>query len=192
MQSVSSSRFVGRILLGLALLCTGFSGAVFSADKTYKTVSWFDLLPEDDLKALTSPPEGLEDIEEGSYQDTLSKETISDERYWQALESTEVVSDLDNSAVRIPGFIVPLDFDDPPIVTEFFVVPYFGACLHMPPPPPNQIVYVKYPDGLKLNSMTDAFWLSGVMTTNLVENEMAKSAYTLRVESIEPYTESEE
>lgn len=189
MQSVSSSRFYRGYLLVLALLFAGFSSVALSAETQYKKVSWLDLLPEDDLKALTSPPEGLEDIEEGSSEDTLSQETVSDERYWQALESTNVVEEFNNASVRIPGFIVPLDFDDPQLVTEFFVVPYFGACLHMPPPPPNQIVYVKYPDGLKLNSMSDAFWLSGVMTANLVENDMAKSAYTLRVEHIEPYTE---
>ena len=50
---------------------------------------------------------------------------------------------LDGKLVKIPGYMVPLE-DDSEVVSEFLLVPYVGACIHTPPPPPNQIVQVKY------------------------------------------------
>ena len=67
----------------------------------------------------------------------------------RAMTSTKTVAELDGLAVRIPGFIVPLDMDEEQRVTELFLVPYYGACLHMPPPPPNQMIYAKLERGIK-------------------------------------------
>ncbi len=76
-----------------------------------KTLSWQDLLPELD--------------------DTLD---LSDGIRW----GERVRLDLNDKDVRIPGFIVPLEYKESEIVTRFLLVPYFGACIHEPPPPPNQ------------------------------------------------------
>jgi hypothetical protein len=84
---------------------------------------------------------------------------------------------------------VPLEFDDEQTITQFFLVPYFGACIHMPPPPPNQLIYVSYPEGLKLEALYDPFWITGLLKTSLVENETAISAYAIDVNSIMPYTD---
>ena len=58
--------------------------------------------------------------------------------------SERVRLDLNDKDVRIPGFIVPLEYKESEIVTRFLLVPYFGACIHEPPPPPNQTIYVVY------------------------------------------------
>ena len=50
---------------------------------------------------------------------------------------------LDGATVRLPGFIIPLDARRDGVLDEFLLVPYFGACIHVPPPPPNQLVYVR-------------------------------------------------
>ena len=84
--------------------------------------------------------------------------------------------------------MVPVEFDEESI-TEFFLVPYFGACIHSPPPPPNQIIYVHAPQGLKLDTLYDPFWISGTLSTKLIENYMATAAYSLKMASYEPYTE---
>jgi hypothetical protein len=55
---------------------------------------------------------------------------------------TAIVEDLNGRIVRMPGYLLPLDVIGAK-VTEFLLVPYIGACIHVPPPPPNQIVYVK-------------------------------------------------
>jgi len=95
----------------------------------------------------------------------------------------------DGQAIRLPGFIVPLEFGDEQRVTKFFLVPYFGACIHMPPPPPNQIVYAEHDAGFPLQSVYEPFWLSGRLSTTMTENDVATAAYAIAVDRIEPYTE---
>lgn len=161
----------------------------------YKTVEWIDLLPKDDLEALLNPPEYITNIEENSTEDVISNQLRGDasnvraDRYQQALNSSRIVSKMNGSAIRIPGFIVPLEFDDKQTITQFFLVPWFGACIHLPPPPPNQIILTNYPKGLKLESLYEPFWISGVLETSLVENELASAAYVLEMNAYEPYTE---
>ena len=127
--------------------------------QSFQTLEWDDLLPEEDLQALLNPPEYLSSIEDGSSEDQLVSGLQNNipngpmDRFQQALISTEIIQELDGKAAKIPGFIVPLEFDDDQVITEFFLVPYFGACIHVPPPPPNQIIYIKYKQGFKLESL---------------------------------------
>ena len=97
------------------------------------------------------------------------------------------VKELNETKVRIPGYTVPFEFGANAEITEFLLVPYYGACLHAPPPPPNQLIYVSYPQGLKLDALYDPFWITGVLKTSLVENDTATSAYAMVVNSISPY-----
>ncbi len=64
-------------------------------------------------------------------------------------------------------------------VTEFFLVPYPGACIHVPPPPPNQIVLVRYPQGLKLTDIYTPLWVSGTLKIEQVSNDLADAAYAI-------------
>lgn len=161
---------------------------------TFETIDWDDLMPEEDLNALMNPPNYLDQIEDSTFEnqtiDQIQSQITSsiDDRYQQALVSKNIIKAMDGQAVRIPGFIVPLEFDEETI-TEFFLVPYFGACIHSPPPPPNQIIYVHAPNGLKLNTLYDPFWISGKLSTKLVENYMATAAYSMQMQSYEDYTE---
>jgi len=156
---------------------------------------WTDLLPEDDLDALLNPPSYLDEIVDGSAEDILSNTLKSevtnngDDRYQQALISTNVKAIVNNAPIKIPAFIVPLEFDDDQNVTQFFLVPFFGACLHLPPPPPNQTIFVHYPQGLKLESLYDAYWISGIIKTSLVENDMATAAYSMEMHAFELYND---
>lgn len=171
----------------------GRSGGKVAAQFT--TIEWPDLIPKEDLDALLNPPEYIAEVQDGSTEDQISsqiKNTISaasGDRYQQALISTRIKPEMDGQAIRIPGYIVPLEFSDDQVITDFFLVPFFGACIHVPPPPPNQIIYVKYPKGLKLEALFDPFWISGVLKTSLIENDMATAAYALDMQSFEAYTE---
>ena len=196
--------FVAFYCLILALFNSAFAEAAdvkkAAASKgdtptEFKEIQWTDLMPKDDLDALLNPPEYLSEIEDGSLEDQISgqiKSSIaaaSDDRYQQALVSTRIKPEMDGRAVRIPGFIVPLEFNDDQVITEFFIVPFFGACIHVPPPPPNQIIHVKYPKGFKLQELYFPFWVSGVLKTTLIENDVATAAYALEAHQIEAYTE---
>ncbi len=173
----------------LALNCS------FAAGEQYSTVEWIDLLPPDDLEALLNPPEYLTEIEDGSPEDSIQSrlrnkvKTDANDRYQQALLSEKIVVSMDGKKIRIPGFIVPLEFENEEMVIQFFFVPFFGACLHLPPPPPNQIILVDFPEGVPLKSLYTPFWISGELKASLVEKDIATAAYTMKMDLYEVYRE---
>lgn len=166
-----------------------------AGEERYREIEWIDLMPSDDLDALMNPPESLDSVTDGSAEDELDDRLqgdiapTGDSRYDQALVSTRVVPEFDGQVVRIPGFVVPLAFNEQQQVTRFFLVPFFGACIHVPPPPPNQIIYAQYEKGFKLPSLYQPFWIAGSLSTAITENDTAKAAYTIKVDWMEPYTE---
>lgn len=175
------------ILLPLHLPC-------FAQEAEYPLIEWTDLMPAEDLEALLNPPAWLDDIEEGSPEDQISKQLSSanakDERYQQALVSTRVRPEFDKRKIKIPGYIVPLAFDDNMVISEFFLVPFFGACIHVPPPPPNQMIYIAYARGLTLENLYDPFVVEGTLQVKSFEGgDMGTSAYSMQVAKIYPYTE---
>ncbi|MEM7258218.1 MAG: DUF3299 domain-containing protein [Pseudomonadota bacterium] len=162
----------------------------------YKEVEWTDLMPEADLQALLNPPQYLNEIEEGSAEDQRMFEQLASgnigeglDRYQQALVSKDIRTEFDGKKIRIAGYLVPLEFDSAEVVTQAFVVPYFGACIHVPPPPPNQIILVNAANGLNLNDMYNPYWVSGELSTTLNEMDLATSAYEMQAYDIELYTE---
>ena len=170
------------------------SAAASQSDSKYKVVEWTDLIPAEELEALLNPPEYLNDVEDGSMEDRIASQIKSqldvdeNDPYQKALVSTNVKPEMDGQLIKIPGFIVPLEFGENEFeIKQFFLVPFFGACIHVPPPPPNQIIFVDYPKGLKLEALYDPFWLSGKLITTLTDNDMATSAYSLELDSYEAY-----
>lgn len=187
-------RLIAAPFLFFSLLCFSLSVALANS---FEQIDWIDLLPEEDLYALENPPDYLDDIEDGSFEDQLAssmvgaleQSTLPNDAYQQALVSTKVVERFDKRNIRVPGFIVPVNMDENQQVTEFFLVPYFGACIHLPPPPPNQIIYVHH-EGININDIYTPYWIEGQLSTTLTENEVAVSAYAMQAENITVYTES--
>ena len=178
------------------------SSLLNAATTDYRSIEWVDLIPKSDLKILLNPPESISQVPHGlsesgvdqlsgSVMDLLNKNqkplTPEEQAYSAALQSTGVNQEYDGTNIRLPGYIVPLEYNDDLVITEFFLVPYFGACIHVPPPPPNQIIYVKYPQGITLEALYDPFWIEGAMQTTLVENDLATSAYTVTAAAVKPY-----
>ncbi|MEM8497159.1 MAG: DUF3299 domain-containing protein [Pseudomonadota bacterium] len=166
------------------------AGAV---EKPFKMIEWIDLIPPAELEILMNPPEYVSEIEDGSAEDQIASqmksaiEAANDDLYQQALVSTNVNANMNGAKIKLPGFIVPLDFDDDLTVTQFFLVPYFGACLHMPPPPPNQIILVDTAQGVKVDDLQTPFWVSGELRTAISENDTATSAYSMKLLELELY-----
>ena len=186
----------------LSILVAGANAADDSDDSVsndtdnliFETIEWPDLMPPEVLAILLNPPEYIAEIEDGSAEDQISSQMKSavnqseEDAYQQALASTDVNENLDGAMIRIPGFVVPLEFDEEQTISQFFLVPYFGACLHMPPPPPNQIILVNAPKGIQMSALYDPFWIEGQLSTSFQENDMATSAYAMRLQRIEPYS----
>lgn len=121
-----------------------------------------------------------------------SKSTTIDWRVLGGLDymsgvTSDSLKKLDGTIVRIPGFVVPLD-DFTEEGAEFLLVPYYGACIHSPPPPPNQMVFVQM-EGKKNIKLTlfDAVWLEGRLKVTTVESPYGAVGFQLDGMSVKAY-----
>jgi hypothetical protein len=196
MRSISRlSKYLSTIATAALLLLIHGHTLANQDDSEYPLIEWIELMPEDDLNALLNPPEYLNQIEDGSEQDQLENASelaeandAANDRYQQALVSTRVKPEYDKKKIKVPGFVVPLSFNDDMIITEFFLVPFFGACIHVPPPPPNQMIHVNYEKGLALNSLYDPYVIEGTLNISTHDGgDMGTAAYAIAVDKIYLY-----
>ncbi|MBF0196015.1 MAG: DUF3299 domain-containing protein, partial [Magnetococcales bacterium] len=112
--------------------------------------------------------------------------------YLEEVNKAPIVKELDGRTVKIPGYVVPLETDGK-VTSEFLLVPSFGACIHIPPPPANQIIHVRaVGEGtVAARKWYDVVWVTGKLTLERLENDIGNAAYTIDANSIEVY-ESEE
>lgn len=96
-----------------------------------------------------------------------------------------VATDLAGKTVKIGGYVVALDFNATR-VTEFLLVPFVGACIHVPPPPANQIIYVKYDKGLELQGQFDPVYVTGPLEIDFTSTGLADAGYKISAERIDP------
>jgi hypothetical protein len=139
-------------------------------ESAVREIDWLELLPPEDLAALEAMPE---------------IDHAGEMQMPQVMSSTRTVARMDGVRGKIPGYLVPISFDDNQRVTEMFLVPYFGACIHVPPPPPNQLIFIRPENPIELGDLWDAYWVHGEVDIELTDNAMATSAYTMRLDRLE-------
>lgn len=167
---------IHRLPAALALAVVLVWPAAASADTQWRTLDWVELMPAEDLKLLESMPE-IQHEGEGPV-------TLPDE-----IMTGRVVPEMDNTPARIPGFIVPLKTVGDQRIVEFFLVPYYGACIHVPPPPPNQIIHVTFPEGIELEVLYEPFWVEGPLTISRTEHDIGTASYAIQAKAVVPYEE---
>jgi hypothetical protein len=131
-------------------------------------IDWLELMPPEDIKKLQEIPA----VDHSGF--------VSAEQFM----SFNTVKELDGRKGRIAGYIVPIETDDEGNLTSFFLVPYFGACIHVPPPPPNQIVYAKLAKPIPVPDMYAPQWVDGTLVIERTDNELGASAYTMKVDTV--------
>ena len=94
---------------------------------------------------------------------------------------------MDQQEIKIGGYPVPIESDANGRYTQFFLVPYAGACIHVPPPPPNQIILVNYPAGMDLSDIYQPLWIEGVLRVSQTSNQLADASYELDADQVGPY-----
>ena len=166
-----------RVMVGglLAMLLVMSS---IGADEV-KELGWEDLLPKAKV------------IEPGKDDKSLGGNTWGngplDDAFASPVYPTGVVEELDGQLVKIPGFVVPLEIEGEGKVKEFLLVPYYGACVHYPPPPPNQLVYVTFEEAIEFESIWDPIWATGKLKTELVQSDLGSAGYSMVGQTVEVY-----
>ena len=166
-----------RFLKSLFVLLVCLMTAVPVAAKDPQILMWDEMVPENELASpplIPDPEAGSPFAEEG---DPLGGWTYG----------TEPVVALDGKYVKLPGFVVPLESDEGGLLDEFLLVPYFGACIHVPPPPPNQIVYVRLEEPYELTNIWDPYWIIGTIETKPYSGDIAQTVYQMTGERVEKY-----
>ena len=146
---------------------------------------WLALMPEEDRRALEAMPEISHDSPEqdsGFYNPGGLRQ--QDKNLPAVMYSAKTVPGLDGKPVRLGGYPVPLETDNAGRSTLFFLVPYPGACIHVPPPPPNQLVLVRYPEGIELQDIYAPLWVNGTLKVEPVSNDLADAAYALEASGV--------
>lgn len=141
----------------------------------FADLDWSHMMPPGDAKLLQDAPPVLH---------------VGNQRMKQ-VGTLHTVAALDNQKVRLSGYVVPLESDDDGKMIEFFFVPFYGACIHVPPPPPNMLVHVKLAHGIDTPSLYDPLTLKGVLHTEVTRNSMAASAYGMSDAALEAYQDQD-
>ncbi|MBA3031499.1 MAG: DUF3299 domain-containing protein [Gammaproteobacteria bacterium] len=151
------------------------------AAEPYPEIKWEALVPKG-----WDPARDLKNLNLGSLQD-------SDPRAMEALDKLKAMWDnapaepaLNGRKIRLAGYALPLERKDGK-VTEFLLVPYYGACIHSPPPPANQIIHAKSSRPLAGVKMMEPLWVHGTLTVQRGETTWGVAGYRLTVERIAPY-----
>jgi uncharacterized protein len=153
------------------------------AASSYREVMWEALVPKDWDPAKMLKGLDLSEMDDG---DPRAMEAL--QRIREAWDKAPVEPGMKGARIRIPGFIAPLETKREGI-TEFLLVPYFGACIHSPPPPSNQTIHVFPAKPVKNLGMMDAVWVSGTLQTTTSKTVFGNAGYRMKAELINPYKE---
>lgn len=105
----------------------------------------------------------------------------------QPAPNAPVVQALDGQSIKLPGYIVPLEVSEEGRTTEFLLVPYYGACIHVPPPPANQIVHIVSEMGVRIEDLYQPYWIEGTLKVAHSSSELAEAGYQMEAEKIYAY-----
>lgn len=160
-------RLLGCLLIAALVL----AGTPTLAANEAKEIQWEDLIPG----IQTFIAMGL--IQHGQTPLDLDPDAIA---------AAGKVKTFDGQRIAIAGFVVPLDFAAT-VVTDFLLVPYIGACIHVPPPPPNQVIYVHTTKGVRITGFFDAMTIIGILSRVEMETDLADVGYRINADTVVPY-----
>ncbi len=152
----------------------------------FRDTRWPELMPQgwDPESQVNALRQGVHILADDSPQAMDRLQKMHD--IW---DNAPVNSALIGQSVRIPGYVVPLEVSIYGI-KEFLLVPYFGACIHTPPPPSNQIIHVWSEKQRKSLRSMDTVWVSGTLTAERSQSDMGQSSYRLDAKDVQPYEEA--
>src|SRR5512137_1484317 len=147
----------------------------------YREVKWDEL-----ISPSWNPEAIIKSMNLGLMMDGDPRANAALEKLRQEWDNAPGNPALDGAEVRLAGFVVPLEREGNAL-REFLLVPYFGACIHVPPPPANQIVHVVSPKPVPNTATMDAVWVSGKLALFPTKTQMGRSSYRLTAATVEAY-----
>jgi hypothetical protein len=169
-----------RALLALPLFAASLAAALPAFAQAAREITWDELVPAD-----WDPMKQFKDMNWGQLNDADPRAQQMLKKLREVWDQAPVNNKIDNQRIKLPGYVVPLE-ETSAGLKEFLLVPYFGACIHTPPPPANQIVHITSDKPLPLKSM-DVVWATGLIRTLRSDSLMGASAYKMPGATIEPY-----
>lgn len=154
-----------------------------AAATDYRTITFDDLMPLD-----WDPNAVFKTLDLSALKDNDPRATEAMEKIREAWQHAPVVPALSGQKIRIAGFLVRLEGDDK-FIREFLLVPYFGACIHVPPPPSNQVVHVIPREPVPVGQDMGAVWVDGVLSLAASKTDLGDAGYRIDAVHVEPYTE---
>ncbi|MCM5572270.1 DUF3299 domain-containing protein [Burkholderiaceae bacterium FT117] len=177
---MTSTRSETRRRLLFAATLLALPGAARTEE--FPEISWEDLVPKD-----WDPMKSLEGLQVPSYlHDADPRAQALMKRIREILDNAPTVPAMAGRKVRLPGYLVPLEEDERG-VGEFLLVPYFGACIHSPPPPANQIVHVRADKPVRGLRTMEAVWVSGTLRIDRSDTGMGVSGYVMDARRVVRY-----
>ena len=148
-----------------------------------RTIGWEVLVPAD-----WDPMKDLKGLNLSILSDADPRATAALAKLREAWDNAPINPAVVGQTVRLPGYLVPLE-ETKDGLKEFLLVPYFGACIHSPPPPANQIVHVLPKAPAKGLRSMDTVWVTGVLTGTRTDSYMGMSGYRIEATQVTPYAE---
>tara|TARA_B110000008_G_scaffold66869_1_gene67500 strand:- start:201 stop:752 length:552 start_codon:yes stop_codon:yes gene_type:complete len=174
-------KFIVYIIISIYLVCSAIYAndtIEITSETSVLPITWTDLLPADAFDFV--PESGVTD------------EMWSDPDFLTAVEEAGLatVTELNGVNIRLTGFMVPLDVDfgEAETVTEFVLVPSAGMCMHVPPPPPNQMLMVRFNKPVRIRHMYQPIGINGVVNIEEPNDEAFGSIYNVTGELVEDVT----
>ena len=177
MTMYSSISMASRRRFVVLAIAAMFQAPSWAAD--FREISWDDLIPKG-----WDPMKSFKDM--GAVSDFDPRAQKMYDRLREIWDNAPTVPSLAGQPIRLAGYLVPLD-EAKDGIREFLLVPYFGACIHTPPPPANQIVHVRTQKPLTGLRTMDAVWVSGTLGLDRSDSAMGTSGYTMIASAVTPY-----
>ena len=178
---ISSARAASPAQPAAQAVTQAAAQAASASTSAYRDLTWIQLVPPG-----WDPMKRFRDVGIGRLSDNSPRTAALMADLRDELDNAPLVESLQDAPVRLPGYVVPLQTDRDG-VREFLLVPYFGACIHMPPPPANQIILVKLAQPSRQLRSMDTVWASGVMRLDRQPSDMGVSGYRMDAANVEPY-----
>ena len=146
-----------------------------------RTIGWEQLIP-----AGWDPYKDLKALNLDTLQDNDPKADEALKKMRKMWDNAPINPLILGESVRLPGYVVPLE-DLATGIKEFLLVPYFGACVHSPPPPANQIVHVLLDKPAKNLRLMDVVWVNGPLSATKTDSHMGVASYRIDAKAVTPY-----